>query len=576
MRSTALAIGWEMWGRNRWGILAFGAGWLILCFWANALPQGADHEPVFLLSISVFAVAILYLMSIVLNTEFRTSAMMAGYPSRMFALPVRTRSLVAWPMIYGVAALFTMWGAAKLSLWQPVGEDASWWVPPILAVGLLWFQATCWAVPGNVSIKVVAACIILPLLKYGLELIAYGVMVLPLHIDGKTKFGHWLLATFFVDRNPRQLTIITFSAIFAPLAYLVAVFGVARDRRGSRPNWRPIAWLRDQLVALLLKRTRPFSSAKHAQRWLEFRTKGATFPVFPALLLAFATITIGPFVPDDVPPEGLLFVIGAITFLVLFVAFGLGYGLGKTGFWDNELGLRSWQATRPLSSADLANAKIIAALLSAAATWLFLLLAFPTWVAMLGQFAEIRKLLLPLFPNHSSIGIALIATAGFVGVLVLTWGQIVGALTLTLTGRTWVVNTAVGIYLAIGALLIFVIRRIMLNPDELNAVWTVLGWAAICAVCAKVSAVGWALTALHRQRLLEWRSLGFLIVIWLIGAGCLIAMPYFLLPIDGLDPEAVGIINGIPRRLIAMAAVLALPLVRLIAAPLALRWNRHR
>jgi len=65
-----------------------------------------------------------------------------------------------------------------------------------------------------------------------------------------------------------------------------------------------------------------------------------------------------------------------------------------------------------------------------------------------------------------------------------------------------------------------------------------------CAACSTLvtSAAGWLVAVLALYGLLVW----------------LVATPF------------------IPRHLLALVAILAIPLVRPAAAPLALQWNRHR
>ena len=50
--------------------------------------------------------------------------------------------------------------------------------------------------------------------------------------------------------------------------------------------------------------------------------------------------------------------------------------------------------------------------------------------------------------------------------------------------------------------------------------------------------------------------------VWSAGVGCLLILTYWFLP-----PVV---------RPLSVTAVLLVPLVRLVAAPLALAWNRHR
>src|SRR5262245_52773026 len=143
-----LAIGWELWGRNRLGIVATAAGLAVAGAVTALLPAGWA-ETAFLLGTVCFALAALYLLSVVLHVEFHEGSFRLGLPRRLFTLPVRTAALVAWLLAYGLAALVLLWLATSALVWLPAGIEPSWWVLPLLAVAVVWFQAVCWAVPGS-------------------------------------------------------------------------------------------------------------------------------------------------------------------------------------------------------------------------------------------------------------------------------------------------------------------------------------------------------------------------------------------------------------------------------------------
>jgi hypothetical protein len=372
----------------------------------------------------------------------------------------------------------------------------------------------------------------------------------------------------------RPLTLTVFTGLFLPLAYAVAAWGVARDRRGARLGRWQFYRLVEHALGWLPRRRAPFASAVRAQVWFEWRSKGVLLLLFAASFLLYVTLVVVPFVQAGQLLIALLVLAG----LVPLAAFFVGYGLGKTSFWAGDLRLPSWQATRPLSSGTLAGAKLLTAAASALATWGLLFVAVPLGLVLLGKSGPVVELLEPFFRQWSAYQIALFALMSFVGLVALTWGQLVGGLVLSLTGRTWVVNGAVACYLVVLTALFLLGRAASANPDDFATYLAVLAWCIVGAAAVKLLGAGWALRTAHHHRQLDRRNLSVVLVLWALGACCLVTLPYWLLPAEGLSLLAeIGLgAQRLPVAFVALGAVLALPLVRLMAAPLVLAWNRHR
>lgn len=566
MRSMAWVFGWEMWSKNRSGIVALGLclfGLAVSCGW---LSRSDIREPILPLSVIVFALGSLYLTSIVACCEFRDDAQTFGFPARMFRLPVTTRTLVTWPMLYGIVALVLFWGAMSVLVWWPAGIEPKGLYLPLFAVVLVWVQAICWAVPGSPLTKILAAGVILPSLKFALEMIAIGVSVFVYderQLDRAT----------YLARGPMIVTV--FSGCFLPLAYVIALRGVACDRRGTLFGAGLLRQWWDRIPRWLPTRRAPFKSAMHAQLWFEWRGRGLVLPMYPASILVFLSVVVAPFVGARQLLQPLLFLTAAVP----VVAFFVGYGLGKNGFWSEDLSLSALQATQPVTNATMASVKLLTAAVSALVTWALLFVTIPVWLMLLGKYDDAIRVVAPYFRDFSSAQICLIGAIGFCSLFALTWGQLVGGLCLSLTGRTWVVNVAVALYLILLVAGIWSGRWIYTHPDQFATSLQRLWWCACGCLGVKVVAAGWALFSAHRRQQLEWRSVGILFGIWCLGAGCLVTLAYLWLPSNGLPiptSTAGGSINRIPIPLVALGAVLMLPLVRLTAAPLAVAWNRHR
>jgi hypothetical protein len=549
MQSPALAIGWELWGRNRCGIAAVAAGLVAAAAARALLPAAASAETVVALSAAVFPVAALYLLSVVTHCEFNGGRLRLGLPARLFTLPVRTASLVAWLMLYGVGALTLLWAAAAVLVWIPAGVEPAWWLIPLLAVALVWFQAVCWAVPGPPPAKVLAACVAFPALKFALEMIATAVVLFVLH---ETRVDRAAVA------RARPVVLTAFAAGFIPLAYVVAVVGVARARRGAGVG-RPRLWQRTGHAPARPAAPRPpFRSPARAQLWFEWRRGGVVLPMFPACFLLFLTAVVAPFVGAGQFGQAILVLVA----LVVAVAFFAGYGSGKASFWAGDFGLPASQATRPLGSGGLATTKLGAAALSALAATAVVVLGVPLWLGLLGRAGEAAGWLAPHLSGFDGPRLGALAVLGGAGLFALTWGQLIGGLVPALTGRAWVVNAVVATYLTAAAGLGLLARHVHLHPDALAPSVAALSWSCGALAGVKLLAAGCVLRATRRGGLLSRRAAAATLAAWSAGVGCLLALAGLLLPAE-LQP-------------LTAAAVLLVPLVRPLAAPLALAWNRHR
>jgi hypothetical protein len=563
MRSPALAIAWEFWARNRWGLSAILALLLtggVLC---HTLAAEAVRQPVRVLSPILMTFSAIYLFSVFIYAEVREGAKGTGFPPRMFTLPLRTSALVAWPMLYGVAAMFLLWGAASVLVWRPVEDEMGWWPGFMLAAGVAWFQALSWTLVSSPLPRLIVAVLIIPALVLAVTSLYLLPGVAPFIASlGKTQR----------EQVPNFL-MLTFGALI-PLAYLFALLGVARNRRGAGLG---VAWLGSQVAKGLSRllarpaapgvvagprRPGPFASAARAQLWFEWSRKGLILPFFAGAFLLFLIAVVAPFIRLDA--DDFLKLAAAAVGLPLFLAFFVGYGLGKANFWARDLQLAPFQGTRPLTSVSLVVAKLKMTALSALTTWALVLVLLPLWV-VLSENRGHAVLWWELFHRVYGADVWAILPLALAGVLAWTWLQLMAGLTLCLTGRPWVVNAAVVVCLGAVAGLTWVIVWTASHPEHYDTVVTVLWALAAVAAVVKLAGAGLALWAMRRRGLLEGRLAAVLIGVWVLAAGCLVSLAYLILPARHL-----------PVHLIAVGLALALPLTRLLAAPLALAWNRHR
>src|SRR6266496_238099 len=541
MRSPALAIGWEFRRRHRWGLIAV-AGYLFVVATIRFLIL-EPGEPVLVDSVRFAAV-----VSVPLTTTFvyllavfsfgfagDLAARHSMYPARMFTLPVTNTALVGWPMLYGTAAMAILWLAARLVAVWPSGIEIPLVWPALLAAALLaWTQALTWMPYGLPGMRLIVAVLCLA---------ALDTVV--------------LLAIHFKAGEPRMVAIL---APQLPLAYLVARFAVARARRGDVRGRSA----RYGEIADGLPRPRDhFSSPRRAQVWFEWRRHGRSLPALVGLLLPFELALL--WLAKDAP---------AFVFEILFLALITPPFMAAFTAWTvsqpnpqvrDSYGVPPFIATRPLTSAELIAAKLKMAMWSTLAAWLLVLVAMPLALEGSGTWSVVTERARRM---HDAIGtpraatVVLLILAGFI---VATWKQLVQSLHIGLTGRAWIVKGSVLLTLTLLILLGPIVEWIIDTPSVQRALWDALPLILAILVGIKMSAAGWIATRLDHSRLLSDRAL-------VLGAAC------WVLAVLALYGVLVWFFSTpfVAHYVLALIAILTVPLARISAAPLALAWNRHR
>ncbi|MEO8679562.1 MAG: hypothetical protein ABI665_10980 [Vicinamibacterales bacterium] len=543
MRSPAAAIAWEFHHRHRWELMALAVYLLVLGAF-KLLIIGPGHvrlDPpngLAALAIVPFSVTFMYGLAVF---SFGLSGNLAArpsiYPARMFTLPMTTAALAGWPMLYGTAAMASLWLLAALLARWPWGIDLPFIWPAMLAAAFLaWTQALMWMPYGLAGMRVIVAV-------------------------------SWLVtldAVVFVaidSRTPEPL-IAAFLAPQIPLAYLAAWYAVRRARRGDVPDWRiPVDWL-GRISDVLPRRRDDFSSPASAQRWFEWRRHGRTLPGWVAILLPFEL--------------GLLFIVESPVFVSLILI-----GVLLTPPWLASLvagstsrpnpdgrdsyGVTPFTATRPMTSAALVAAKLHMAIWSTLAAWLLVAVAIPIALALSGTAPLVIETAREIIDGVGTPRAIVVGLLGCSGLLASTWKRLAQSLCIGLTGREWLVRSS--LFLTLSFLVVIGPVSQWIHDDRAvrAALWDAWPWILAVLAGFKMSAATWVATRLYRLRLLSDRTL-------MIGAAGWMAA---VLALYGL---LVWVFSTpfVPSYVLALVAILAIPLARVSAAPLALAWNRHR
>jgi hypothetical protein len=167
-----------------------------------------------------------------------------------------------------------------------------------------------------------------------------------------------------------------------------------------------------------------------------------------------------------------------------------------------------------------------------------------------------------LFGTPRAIVIVLLV---FSALIVSTWKQLVHSLYIGLTGRAWVIRSSW--FLALSFLIFIgpVAQWILDNRRVQAGLWNALPSILAALVGLKMIAATWVALRLYSSRLVSDRILVTGAAGWVVAVLVLYGLLAWLL----FAPL-------IPRYLLGLVAILAIPLARLSAAPLALAWNRHR
>src|SRR6058998_3360462 len=543
MRSPAAAVAWQFRRRHRWGLIAL-IGYLFVLAMIKLviLERGQrvdldDESFAFLVVVPLTATFLYFLSVFSFGLSGDLAARQSMYPARIFTLPVTTAALAGWPMLYGTVAMAILWLATRLLAVWPSGVEVPVVWPALGAAALLaWTQALTWMPYGLPGIRLIVAVLCLA---------ALDTVV--------------LLAVHFKAGEPTMVPIL---GPQVPLAYLVARFAVARARRGEVPDWRGM-FARPASNAVLTRGRDHFPSPAWAQAWFEWRRHGRSLPALVGLLLPFELALL--WLAKDAP---------AFVFEILFLATVTPPFMAACTAWTvsqpnpqvrDFCGVPPFIATRPLTSAELIAAKLKMAMWSSLAAWLLVLVAMPLaleWSGTWSVVTERARHMNDAIGTPRAATVVLLILAGFI---VATWKQLVQSLHIGLTGREWIVKGSVLLTLTLLILLGPIVEWIIDTRSVQRALWNALPLILAGLVGMKMSAAGWIATRLDRSRLLSDRALVLGAACWLVAVLALygVLVWFFSTPF-------------VARYVLALIAILAVPLARISAAPLALAWNRHR
>ena len=536
MRTPARAFGWEFGRRCRGGFVAIAAYFVLVAAFrlaVRARGQTIELDDVQMaLAITIpMTAAFIYLLAVFsFGLTGDLGARQSMFPPRLFTLPMTTSALAAWPMLFGCAAAVALWAAGRLIGPWPSDLHVPVVWPALLAASLLaWTQALTWMPYPLPGLRVAVTVLWLATID--------TIVILAMHFKAPEAVMLALLA-------PQ-----------VPLAYVVARYAVARGRRGDVPGRGGARGVSGRRMRERRGREPiPFASAGRALSWFEWKRHGRTLPLLVAILLPF---------------EGLLlFVFRGTPELVIDTLFGIlatpAFMAGFVATAAGRTNLQGFAGTRPISSAELAAAPMRAAVWSTAATWVLVCAAIPLGLFASGSVpmvvARVRDVQHVLGTPRTVVLACLVAA----GLVIWTWKRLVQSLYLGLAGREWPSKAYALLTLSL-LMLIGPLLWLAGNRRVVSAVWDALPWILFGLVALKMTAASGIAVKLFRSRLVGDRMLVTAAASWSAAVFALYGL--FVWFID--TPY-------VPRYMLMLIAVLAIPLARVSAAPLALAANRHR
>ncbi len=550
MRSAGVAIAWEFGRRHRWGFAAL-VGYLLLLGTTDILilapgqEVGWDGSPDLPPRFVATVLVPVYMLSFYLLAAFSfglsgdLTARASGYPARVFTLPVSTAALAGWPMFYGTTTIAGLLLATTRFVVWPSGVDVPLVWPALFGAAMLaWTQVLMWMPFGLPGLRV----------AIGVVLLATPSAVVLLAIEGDVP------ASVMTAAMAPQV----------PLAFLAARFAVGLARRGVVPDWRVTSGAPGRITDLLSRRQRRFRSAAQAQRWFEWRQTGRSLPVWVGILLPFELVLL--FVAGPHSPALIAYTLaGALLtppFMAAFAAPAVRRSDPRSSVGH---AMAPFTAARPMTGAALVAAKLGTAARSTLTAWLLVLVAIPAALTLSDTWPVVQHRVSRVSDAIGTPRTVAVVLLGLAGLVTWTWKQLVQSLYVGLSGREWLIRAATALTLTVLIFIEPIVQWVRESDDAQIALWNALPWAIAGLALTKTVAAGWIATRLHRHRLLTDRALVTAAAAWLTAVLALYGLLGWL-------------VSGplVPRHILILLAILAVPLARLSAAPLALASNRHR
>lgn len=550
MRSIGIAMTWEFWRRSRWRILS--AITAMACFTTvmyGKIPStdAETNANIHYLTLMYEFIGFTYMMVI---CQFDQKTKRIGFSTHLYLKPTPTWALVGWQMLLPIATITFIYlfsvGCARILFgiaWPIVGPVL------LLAAALACIGAINWSMVGFQILRL-GTCVLVLAAFHAWLFSHYGPII---EYPDTSNLQHMWLQT-----SPGEILAMLLSLI---AAYIIALIGVTRDRRGDCVGWPVLKQSFSRDIASLLSRSGPLRSPAAAQFWYEWREKAWLIPAISGIFVAIITLLCAFGISDaeitmDVSFGMFLFIPGALCFV--------GFMMGPCNRGSK---IPTFKAIRPVTNSQLSTMILKPALMGALlalAILIFGLLLNSGWLYMFGQSIVVTRHWHKVFDIVQKFGyvnislmlsLAIICSLGLMGL---------GA-SLTFMGRP---RLLIALWLLV-FIILPLLNRFNIIP---HIVSSSLPWAiGIASTLGTIL----AFIAARRRGLVSGKTVWLGAVLWLTL--CAI-VGFYIWHTDSaaLEPAWLSKIIAKPSFIILGLGLLALPSAPLATAPLALAWNRHR
>jgi hypothetical protein len=539
VQSPAFAIAYSIWARNRTGYVLCAAGLAATALCYPALFAYSRSLGTLIASTIPLVGIFSYLLNSAIFAQ-EPGNLSSSYPRHMLVLPVRNRTLVFWPVLYGSVLAVVPWVFTATVVYRSSGLAIPIIMPAlILIVVVAWFQAIAW--------------------------IPFAVRWLRDLLGITLTMALGAIPVWIAVHDPGARTLLTaVLLVYLAMGLALAMAALKGQRRGDA--WSLRSGGESAGGALRLRSAAPFGSAVRAQFWYEWHCHGAAVLIYLCGLMLSIWIVV---IAAGKPIEGPLFpfILGLLLAVPSITIGSIGPGIGRfRPFWVENRPNITFMAVRPMESGAFVAAKMRLALVTVVLSWVYILVGTAVCIVLSGSLpAAIStwRQVVSLYPDGRA---PLICGLACILMPAITWRLMTDGFAFVLTGRKWIADGAVWLYLAVLIGLVSGGLWLGNHRDQLPRTLAIAPWLVAFGALLKAFAATATFRLTLRRRLIGWPTFWRILASWSALTGLAVALVILL------DPPAA--LASKPALFLGIATFV--PLVRFPLATLAFDWNRHR